>query len=83
MSKATIEFDLHDHEDVMDLNRYMASMDMAIAIFNLKCNLPKRIEHWVDSLSPLDWDSPHKISDHIIKQVLEELENIDIDKIIE
>jgi hypothetical protein len=71
VATATITFDLSNHEDRMELNRFHASLDMAIYIFEILNNGHR------------NFDSEE--ADKVFKYLHEEARNqgIEIDKLIE
>ena len=83
MSKATIEYDLENPEDEMALKRAMASTKMAIAIFELKHNLRKKVNwHVENNIEEHNKEAKYQTMEYILDQVMEELEDINIDEII-
>lgn len=49
MAKATLEFDLNDHDDRVAHMRAIKSLDMASFIFQLTLNTKKELEHELES----------------------------------
>jgi hypothetical protein len=47
--KATLEFDLNDHDDRMAHLRAVKSTDMAIVLSEILTNLEKRVQHEVEN----------------------------------
>ena len=84
MSKVIIEFDPNDPDDAMAMRRAMESTKMAIAIFEIKCNLGKRVKHYVENnINDEDPDAKYQTMDYILEQVFQELEDINIDELIQ
>ena len=71
MATATITFDLENHEDRMSLNRFNASLDMAIFIFEILNNGHRKF----------DSEEATKVFEYLHEEARNQ--GIDIDKLIE
>jgi hypothetical protein len=81
--KAVLEFDLNDQDDKESHMRCINSTEMAIAIFNLKHNLYKRVSHFVENnVNDEDPDAKYQVMEYIMGEINDELMEIDIDKLI-
>ena len=82
--KAVLEFDLNNPEDVMSHKRCVDATDMAIAIFNLKYNLSKKVLHHIENnINEEDPDAKYQVMEFIMGEINDELMDIDIDKLID
>ncbi len=84
MSKATIEYNLDDPMDEMAMKRALMSTKMAYAIFQLKMNLRKKVEHYVENnIEEHNKEAKWQTMEYILEQVMGELEDINIEDILE
>lgn len=76
MAKATITFDLKKPEDLRDYNLYNNSGGMFDCLFEISCNLRKKVEYQLDG----DDNGALDLAFTMIAEILEE-NNILIDKL--
>lgn len=79
--KATLEFDLNDFDDRMAHLRCVKSTDMALALWEIRCNLRKKCEHILENTDFAKPDSESE-SESVEFRVLEIILN-EIGEIIE
>ena len=75
MPKATIEYNLENHDDRMAMNRAIKSTEMALALFQFTTNLRKECEQKMESIEDeKDLDVAHRVIDYIFTRIHEEVE---------
>ncbi len=81
MAKVKIIFDLNDSDDIMAHRRFMQSTDMALAMWEFKNSLWRKLKHVPDDM-PIE---EYKAIQNIQKEFLEVLEeyNLNLDKLVE
>jgi len=80
--KAILEFNLDDKEDLMAHKRAVKSLDMACVLFDIKFNLKRRIEHYIEDNKP---QNNHMLLEQMFEEINNEFDehNINIDELIE
>lgn len=63
--KATLEFNLNEHEDVMAHKRCVKSLDMAIALFHITTTLMDKVKHLEEIAEETELD----LADFIIAEI--------------
>lgn len=71
--KATLEFDLNDFDDKMAHLRCVKATDMALALWEIRCNLRKRCEHIIDNM---DKSKTESLEYDVLEAVLNEIGEI-------
>ena len=80
--KAILEFNLDDKEDLMAHKRAVKSLDMAYALFDIKFNLRRRLENYIENNKP---QNSHTLLEQMFEEINNEFDehNINIDELIE
>ena len=81
MAKATIEFDLNDHDDKMAHLRAVKSLDMAIALWEITHNTKKGLEWSMEGKELDKYDALELVFDKIY-EILKE-HNISVDELMD
>jgi hypothetical protein len=81
MAKAKVIFDLNDPDDIMAHKRFMQSTDMALAMWEFKNTLWRKLKHVPDDMP----DDEYKAIQSIQKEFLEILEeyNLNLDNLVQ
>ena len=83
MSKVTLEYNIDEPEEKMALLRAIKSTEMACAIFELKHNLRKKVEWYVDNnIDDKDPDAKYQVMKYIMERVMEELDEFNTNELI-
>jgi len=84
--KATLDFDLSDHDDVMDHKRCVKALDMALVLWEFYHNSKKSLEYQVDDKIKKDNTfDPYDTIDLIYEHFAELLDehDVNIDNLVE
>ena len=81
MAKATLEFDLNEHDDVLAHKRAVKSLDLALAIWDITHNTKKGLEWSMEGKEMDKYDALEMVFDKIY-EILDE-HHISIDEILE
>lgn len=79
--KATLEFDLTDIDDKMAHLRCVKATDMALALWEIRCNLRKRCEHIIDNMNQPESETEsmkYDVLEVVLTQIGEIMEDYDI-----
>ncbi len=81
MAKAKIIFDLNDPDDIVSHRRFMQSTDMALAMWQFKNTLWRKLKHVPDDMP----EDEYKAIQSIQKEFLEILEeyNLNLDNLVQ
>jgi hypothetical protein len=81
MGKVKFIFDLNDPDDIMSHRRVMQSTDMALAMWEFKNTLWRKLKHPPDDMP----DEVYKTIQEIQKEFFEVLDeyNLNLDKLVE
>lgn len=70
--KATLDFDLSDHDDVMDHKRCVKALDMALVLWEFYHNSKKSLEYKMDADSEFTrYDAIEAVFEHF-RELLDE-----------
>ena len=79
MSKAILEFDLSDHDDVMDHKRCVKALDMALVLWEFYHNSKKSLEYQIEECIKIDKEySRFDVLDLVFERFQELLDEHDI-----
>jgi hypothetical protein len=81
MAKATLEFDLNEHDDVLAHKRAVKSLDLALTIWDIVHNSKKSLEWSMEGKEMDKYDALEMVYDKIY-EILQE-HNIDVDELID
>jgi hypothetical protein len=81
MAKVKVIFDLNDPDDIMTHRRFMQSTDMALAMWEFKNSLWRKLKHVPDDMP----DEEYKAIQSIQKEFFEILDeyHLNLDKLVE
>ena len=86
MAKATLEYNLDDHDDKMAHKRAVKSTDLALALWEIEMNLRKRLERELESKELKNEDvEVYDVIDMCMENIINTIRdhNIDIEDLIE
>lgn len=86
MSKAILEFDLSDHDDVMDHKRCVKALDMALVLWEFYHNSKKYLEYQIQEKKIAEKDlNPYDAMDLVFEHFRELLDehDVNIDNLVE
>ena len=80
--KAILEFNLDDKEDLMAHKRAVKSLDMACVLFEIRSNLRRRLEDYIENNKP---QNSHMLLEQMFEEINNEFDehNINLDELIE
>lgn len=81
MAKATLEFDLNEHDDAMAHLRAVKSLDLALVLWEMAYNTKKSIQNNIEFK---DIKDPYEVVEMFYEKLWEELNNhgINLDELI-
>ena len=81
MGKATLEFDLNDHDDKMAHLRAVKSTDLALSLWDMDGYLRGKTKHAPDSMSSEVYDTLQDVRDKLYE--IMNKHSIDLDELID
>lgn len=81
MAKATLEFDLNDHDDIKSHLRAVKSIDLALSLWDIDGYLRGQIKHAPDSMTKEVYGTLQDIRDKLYEIMSKH--SIDLDELID
>lgn len=80
--KAILEFNMDEKEDLMAHMRAVKSLDMACVLFEIRSNLRRRLEDYIENSKP---QNNHMLLEQLFEEIDDEFDehNINLDELIE